>query len=271
MNNISTSDNLNNEVETSTPNFNLPKDCYSSQTLNNTVISTDMEDSLCTEYSLPSSEDTITSQYVYLNYKFIFNDKLLFIIYKTVNKVYFTSVCGGRRIVDMKHIFSQIQNEKHHISGLGCSFLNSELINEIQKGFETKWIFKCKMCNLLTTVESENKDPNYVPINKSVVNGTYAIGIGYTQLAEFSASLDVPCMAPTTYIKYSNEMSIHMETTAWSVMKLAGMEEKKLALEAGDIDSDGTPMCPVVADGQWSKRSYKTKYDAFSGAVIFLL
>jgi len=44
---------------------------------------------------------------------------------------------------------------------------------------------------------------------------------------------------------------------------------KKLAFEAGDIDSDGTPMCPVVADGQWSKRNYKTKYDAFSGAVIF--
>jgi len=40
-----------------------------------------------------------------------------------------------------------------------------------------------------------------------------------------------------------------------------------LALEAGDIDSDGIPMCPVVADGQWGKRSYKTKYDALSGAV----
>ena len=50
-------------------------------------------------------------------------------------------------------------------------------------------------------------------------------------------------------------------------MKLAGIEEKQLALEAGDVDIDGIPMCPVVADGQWSKRSYKTKYDAFSGAV----
>lgn len=50
-------------------------------------------------------------------------------------------------------------------------------------------------------------------------------------------------------------------------MKLAGIEEKRLALEAGDIDSDGIPMCPVVADGQWGKRSYKTKYDALSGSV----
>lgn len=62
---------------------------------------------------------------------------------------------------------------------------------------------------------------------------------------------------------------MHMETTAWNVMELAGIEEKKLVFEAGDIDSDGIPMCPVVADGQWSKRSNKTKYDDFSGAVIF--
>jgi len=50
-------------------------------------------------------------------------------------------------------------------------------------------------------------------------------------------------------------------------MRLAGMEEKRLALEVGDIDEDGIPICPVITDGQWSKRSYKTKYDALSGAV----
>lgn len=47
----------------------------------------------------------------------------------------------------------------------------------------------------------------------------------------------------------------------------AGNEEKQLALQCGNTDADGTPMCTVVADGQWSKRSYKTKYDALSGAV----
>lgn len=192
------------------------------------------------------------------------------ITYKIVNSIYFISVCGGgRRIVDMKHIFFQIQNEQCHTPGLGCSFMNVELINEITIGFETKWIFKCKMCNLLTTLESENKELNYIPINKAVVNGTYAIGIGHTQLAEFSATIDVPCMSSKTYMKYNDEMSMCIETTAWSLIKLAGIEERKLALEAGDIDSDGTPMC--VADGQWSKRSYKTKYDAYSGAVIYLL
>lgn len=50
-------------------------------------------------------------------------------------------------------------------------------------------------------------------------------------------------------------------------MKLAGTEEKQLALEAGDVDINGTPMCTAIADWQWTKRSYKTKYDALSGEV----
>jgi len=50
-------------------------------------------------------------------------------------------------------------------------------------------------------------------------------------------------------------------------MIIAGNEERQIALECGNTDVDGTPMCTVVADGQWSKRSYKTKYDSLSGAV----
>jgi len=50
-------------------------------------------------------------------------------------------------------------------------------------------------------------------------------------------------------------------------MKKAGVEERELALEAGEVDENGIPMCTVVADGQWCKRSYKTKYDALSGVV----
>ncbi|KAL5241795.1 hypothetical protein ACI65C_009205 [Semiaphis heraclei] len=62
LNNLSTSDNVNNYLVSSTPKCNLPKDCISSPTLKyNNDISTVMEHSLCTEYSHPSSEDTITS------------------------------------------------------------------------------------------------------------------------------------------------------------------------------------------------------------------
>jgi len=55
-------------------------------------------------------------------------------------------------------------------------------------------------------------------------------------------------------------------------MRLAGIEEKQLAMmETRDIDTDGVPLCTVIADSQWGKRSYKTKYDALFGAVRIVL
>jgi hypothetical protein len=126
------------------------------------------------------------------------------------------------------------------------------------------------MCNLITKIESE-KSESYIPINKAIVTATVGIGIGYTQLSEFSAILDIPYLSTNTYGKIFDELSTVIEQTAWEQMRLAGIEEKELAIEAGDIDTDGVPLCPVIADGQWGKRSYKTKYNALSGAVrIFL-
>jgi len=59
-----------------------------------------------------------------------------------------------------------------------------------------------------------------------------------------------------------------VQDAAIEEMIKAGDEERRLAYECGNIDKDGTPVCTVIADGQWSKRSYKTKFNAFSGAVF---
>lgn len=63
------------------------------------------------------------------------------------------------------------------------------------------------------------------------------------------------------------DVSDTVHETAWDEMKKAGDEERRIAIESNNLDEDGIPMCAVIADGQWSKRSYKTKYDALSGAV----
>lgn len=58
-----------------------------------------------------------------------------------------------------------------------------------------------------------------------------------------------------------------MKDTAIDEMIKAGDEERQLAIQNGNVDKCGVPMCTVIADGQWSKRSYRTKYNSFSGAV----
>ncbi|KAL4127392.1 hypothetical protein QTP88_011563 [Uroleucon formosanum] len=94
--------------------------------------------------------------------------------------------------------------------------------------------------------------------------------IGFTQLNKLSASLEIPCLSATSFSKYLLEFGYAVQDTAWNEMIIAGNEERQLALECGNTDIDGTPMCTVVADGQLSKRSYKTKYDALSGAASII-
>ena len=49
--------------------------------------------------------------------------------------------------------------------------------------------------------------------------------------------------------------------TAWNSIEVAGKEEARLAIENGDINENG------VADGAWSKKSYKHNFNALSGVV----
>jgi len=81
------------------------------------------------------------------------------------------------------------------------------------------------------------------------------------------AFLEVPSLSCSGFNKVQVEIGNIIYKSSLDEMKRAGEEEKRIALECGDVDSDGIPMCTVIADGQWSKRSYKTKYDALSGVV----
>ena len=93
------------------------------------------------------------------------------------------------------------------------------------------------------------------------------IGIGHTQLSELLASIEVPSISSTAYLNNFSNISDVIQDTAIEEMAKAGDEERRIALENGNVDKYGVPMCTVIADEQWSKRSYKTKFNAFSGAV----
>ncbi|XP_060855780.1 uncharacterized protein LOC132950906 [Metopolophium dirhodum] len=137
-------------------------------------------------------------------------------------------------------------------------------------GFQSILTFKCKVCNIKSKLYTENPKTVQVPINKATVHGCQAIGIGHTQLSELFSFLEIPSLSISGYTKVQENVADIVHATAWDEIKKAGEEEKKMALECGDIDVDGTPVITVVADGQWSKRSYRTKYDALSGAATII-
>ncbi|KAJ8888349.1 hypothetical protein PR048_007839 [Dryococelus australis] len=63
------------------------------------------------------------------------------------------NVLSGRRIVDIVHLFTQIQNEKHH-GGTDCSYMDVDFVNEKVNGFHCTWIFKCRVCNIVSEIMS---------------------------------------------------------------------------------------------------------------------
>ncbi|KAL3222358.1 hypothetical protein MRX96_028456 [Rhipicephalus microplus] len=78
-------------------------------------------------------------------------------------------------------------------------------------------------------------------------------------------------MSSDTYAKIQDNVGDVINQAAWEEIKKVGAEEARLARECGDINSDGMPAITVIAEGAWSKRSYKNKYDASSGVAAIVL
>ncbi|CAL1280831.1 unnamed protein product [Larinioides sclopetarius] len=70
-----------------------------------------------------------------------------------------------------------------------------------------------------------------------------------------------------TFLKEQEKLSDAWEKTALKEMEAAVSEEKSLAIQRRDVDSEGIPLLTVVVDGSWAKRSYKTNYASLSGVI----
>ncbi|XP_045475419.1 uncharacterized protein LOC123681212 [Harmonia axyridis] len=97
-----------------------------------------------------------------------------------------------------------------------------------------------------------------------------SIGIGKYQCEELFAIMDIPFMTQKTYSQTTAGIKKIWEEKLFENMQKAGEEEKKLALEKGNVNADGTPFITVIVDGGWSKRSYGHGYNAPSGVGVII-
>lgn len=171
----------------------------------------------------------------------------------------------GRRFVNIKHVFESIQSIKH--VGFDCTFSDLEFTKEIRKGFFSTFIFICKICGKNENIHSENPSDSIININMAIVSAVVNTGQGYTQLEEFSATLNMPIMSNRMYQEVHTSVFNYTHKMALEGMIEAGKEEARHAIERGDLDQRGRPKIAVIADGAWSKRSYRTNYNALSGVV----
>lgn len=128
-------------------------------------------------------------------------------------------------------------------------------------------MFNCAMCRKKEVIESEDPSTSLMDINTAAVTAAINSGQGFVQLEIFSALLNMPNMCNKLYQKLHEKVKKFTDDTAWESMLSAAKEEAKLAIDNGDINENGIPLITVIADGAWSKRSYRTNYNALSGVV----
>ncbi|EZA56800.1 hypothetical protein X777_03205, partial [Ooceraea biroi] len=128
-----------------------------------------------------------------------------------------------------------------------------------RRGLKTQLFFKYQMCNYEANIWSEPTESHVLDVNTAAVAGTVTVGIGYAQLEELCAAVNIPCMSEETYINRRD-----FQNTAVQSMEMTGEVEKQLAVERNEM-INGIPYITVVADGSWMKRSYGSAYDSLSG------
>lgn len=176
----------------------------------------------------------------------------------------------GRRIVDIKWLFTEIKKINDHGIKFGCTFSNMEFQSEISRGLRSGFVLKCNMCNFRYVLWSEPEVTERLDINSAAVASVMATGGGYASLQQFTAGIDIRCMSENTYSIHHAIVSEGWEETAMEEMRVAAEEEATLARERGDVDSQGVPLLTVVADASWAKRSYRTNFTSLSGVVSIL-
>ena len=177
---------------------------------------------------------------------------------------------AGRRIIDLRYFINELKEYAKH-GKFGCGILYMEVISERRRGLISDLKLKCQMCNHIQVISTDGEKDDEMNCNAAAVAGITKIGCGYSNMEEFLSTLNVPPMSGNTFMKEQNYISEAWERTALKEMEIAAKEEKKLAIQRGDVDAEGIPFITVIVDGTWAKRSYRTNYASLSGVVSSIM
>jgi len=175
-------------------------------------------------------------------------------------------IMPGKCIIDMIYVFEHLHEKfDEHCRGVECSFRDLTFIGTRAYGLKNQFFFKCRMCNFESSVWNEPPPKESLDINKEAVAGCILTGVGYTQLEESLAAMNIPCMSKKIYEKVHETITEALAKAAEESMNAAANKERELALQHNEV-INGIPHIAVIGDGSWMKRSYRTgRYDSLSG------
>ncbi|KAK4884858.1 hypothetical protein RN001_001129 [Aquatica leii] len=123
------------------------------------------------------------------------------------------------------------------------------------------------MCGKTDVVRTGGTDAFFGSTNRAVVIATVSIEIGYTQLAELAAAMDIPQISNDRYLNYHNSILPSVHNLNQQLMSKAAKKEGESAEEKNESN---IPIISVITDGAWGKRSYRRNYSALSGVASII-
>ena len=89
--------------------------------------------------------------------------------------------------------------------------MDCDFEKEVNKGFQSVLVFKCRVCNKVTELDTDKRGDGDMGVNDAMVTGALAGGGGYATLSELSGAVDMPCMAQSTYIVHERSVGRAVE------------------------------------------------------------
>lgn len=149
----------------------------------------------------------------------------------------------------MDHLLEQLQT----ISNNTCRICNEgDMVfeSEIKRGLISEFRFQCTSCgNRKLAQSSRVKNISNANINEGAVSGIVSIGLGYYHLQELLAHLNIHGMSYPTYHKIDKSLQRNTRTLKKKLEDEALLEEIRLAIEKGEVDSAGNALIGVEFDG----------------------
>ena len=177
----------------------------------------------------------------------------------------------GNRICHLGYVLTETlrkaSEENNHRPN--CISGTWKFLDCFKRGFKTKVYLKCDECNEIISIDSHPDDYNNLDVNRSMVLGCMAAGIGYSTLEQVMAAVGISCMNSSTYRYIQEEIVLDALGISKECMEKSLEKEVAIAMKKGRA-INGVPYITVITDGSWAKRSFGKSFNSLGGCAVIL-
>lgn len=143
----------------------------------------------------------------------------------------------GRRIVDVNYIIKEVLKFPHRKLYF-CSNNDIKVSKEIINGLTSIFVLKCRKCNEILNINSEEPKSDLLDANLALVAGVISIGLGYTELKELCSSLHLPIMEYEQFLEAEENILEFYHRTASNLTEFPDISQSVFKSDDSGVSLD---------------------------------